>query len=204
MTPDELRDLLSQSEGLKLDFKREYHLEKTPPPGIDGQLWTKFVAGQRHEFIKDILALANGNVGTADQPGYLVIGAGDDKLIRPPEGRPLFDRRSLHMSSADLLQLINAACYPPLPDIQCESIELDDKVLVVITIPPTPYVHETNQQLRPIVGTIDDLTGSLIVREKHQSLNGQLLSAGEKESFLPIKTNAARLKQISRPKHLFF
>jgi hypothetical protein len=166
MTPEELRDLLSQQEGLKLDFKREFHLDKTPPPGIDGQLWTKFVAGQRHEFIKDILALANGNVGTADQPGYLVIGAGDDKLIQPPDGRPLFDMRSLQISSPDLLQLINAACSPPLPDIQCENIELDGKILVVITIPPTPYVHETNQQLRPIVGSIVDLTGSLRLREK--------------------------------------
>src|SRR5438309_11562100 len=113
MTPEELRYLLSQSEGLKLDFKREYHLDKTPPPGIDGQLWTKFVAGQRHEFIKDILALTNGNVGTADQPGYLIIGAGDDKLIQPPEERPLFDTRSFQISSSDVLQLINAACHPP-------------------------------------------------------------------------------------------
>lgn len=166
MTPEELRDLLSQSEGLKLDFKREYHLDKTPPPSVDGQLWAKFVAGQRHEFIKDILALANGNVGAADQPGYLVIGAGDDKLIQPPEGRPLFDMRSFKISSSDVLQLINAVCHPPLPDIQCENIDLDGKILVVITIPPTPYVHETNQQLRPIVGSIDDLTGSLRLREK--------------------------------------
>jgi hypothetical protein len=166
MTPDELRELLSQQEGLKLDFKREYHLNKTPPLGIDGPLWAKLVAGQRDEFIKDILALANGNVGTAEQPGHLIVGAGDDKFLKPDGTRPLFDMLNLQLNSQEVLQLVNAACYPPLPDLLCEPIELDGKVIIVVTIPPTPFVHETSRQLRPVGGKIDELTGRLSLSEK--------------------------------------
>jgi hypothetical protein len=57
LTEFQLRELLAQpKEGLKLDFKREYKLNKTPPTSdTDKRLWNRFVEGQWHEFIKDIL-----------------------------------------------------------------------------------------------------------------------------------------------------
>lgn len=165
MTPTELRDLLSQREGLKLDFKREYHLSKKPPPDVNEKDWAKLVNGQRHELIKDILALTNGNVGTAEEPGYLIIGGDDDKYLQLDGTRPLFDMRHLQLTSSGILQMVNEACYPPVPDILCEGIELDGKIVVTITIPPSPHVHETSKPLNCVGGTIDRLTGRLSVSE---------------------------------------
>jgi hypothetical protein len=163
MTSEELRNLLSQREGLKLDFKREYHLSKTPPPSANPNDWSKLVTGQRHELIKDILALTNGNVGTADEPGYLIIGAGDDEFLRPDGTRPLFDMGHIQLTSAGLLQMVNDACYPPLPDILCEKLDLDGKTIVAITIPPSPHVHEISKSLNCVGGSIDSLTGRLSI-----------------------------------------
>jgi hypothetical protein len=53
MTEVELQQILSQHEGLKLDFKREYKLSKSPPLGTAQQDWSKFINGQWDEFIKD-------------------------------------------------------------------------------------------------------------------------------------------------------
>ena len=74
MDTGELQRLLQQPEGLKLDFKREiYKIDKSAYPNAEGR------KREWNEFIKDILALANGNTGVADKQAYLIIGA-DDKL----------------------------------------------------------------------------------------------------------------------------
>jgi len=89
MTPEELRSLIGKEEGLKLDFKREYKLQPKPPEGVNPQEWKQFVKGQWDEFIKDILALTNGNFGTVKDAGFLIIGVGDQLL---PDGtRQLYD-----------------------------------------------------------------------------------------------------------------
>jgi hypothetical protein len=164
MTADELRELLAQSEGLKLEFKREYHLNKTPPSGVNPQDWRTLVDGQKDELIKDILALTNGNVDTADQTAYLIIGASDHKS--PDDSRALFDTRSLELSAQRLLEIVNKACYPPLTDLFCELIELDGYWLTVVTIPRSPFVHETTRQLKPMSGHLDEVTGRLTIKEK--------------------------------------
>src|SRR5690242_19940354 len=153
MTPDDLRNTLLQREGLKLDFKREYKLGKTPPSGVDLQKWKQFLEAQWDEFIKDILALTNGNVGTSEEVGTLVIGAGDDREILPDGTRPLFDASHLQLTSKQVLEKVNAACYPPIKEILYEELEIDGKVLAVITIPPTAVVHETTRRLKTKRGT---------------------------------------------------
>ncbi len=154
MTPEELRLLLRKPEGLKLDFKREYKLNAEPPTGTNKQKWKQYSDGQWDEFIKDILALTNGNVGTAHQAGQLVIGAGDELL---PDGiRPLYDSKDLRLTRRQVLEKVNSACAPPIPDLQCDAVELDGKTLWVITIPPSPHVHETTRELRTTKGEFDD------------------------------------------------
>ena len=140
MNPHELRKLIAQEEGLKLDFKREYKFEH-PNQKVRG--------GQRDEFIKDVLALANGNVGVADQPAHLIIGVGDE--LRPDGSRELFDACRLdHTTRSILDSLKSGGCHPPLPDSSCKVIELDGKGILVITIPPSPHLHETARTLQII------------------------------------------------------
>ena len=142
MDSNELRKLIAQKEGLKLDFKREY---RSDDPN------QKVRSGQRDEFIKDVLALTNGNVGVADQPAHLIIGVGDE--LRPDGSRELFDARRLEHTARSILDSLKsglAVCHPPLPDFVCEIVELDGKEILVITIPPSPHLHETARTLQII------------------------------------------------------
>lgn len=155
MTIEELRVILSKSEGLKLDFKRQYKLNSTPPASTDKQVWVKFVNGQWDELIKDILALTNGNAGTVSQTAILLIGAGDE--LSPDGTRLLYDTSELQVSAQMILQKVNTACYPPIPDLQLQKVHLNGCQILVITIPPSPHVHETSRQLETTRGEFDDL-----------------------------------------------
>ncbi len=123
MNTTELQLILSQPEGIKLDFKREYKLGKTPPNGTDTQKRRNYVNGQWDEFIKDIIALTNGNVGTAYQVGRLVIGV-DDK-ISSDGTRQLYDTSYMQLTSQQIMAKVNSACEPPIADLYCEPVAVD-------------------------------------------------------------------------------
>lgn len=153
MTPQELRKLLRLSEGLKLDFKREYKLQAKVPDGVDRQLWSQYIAGQWDELIKDILALTNGNFGTVKNTGFLIIGV-DDKLTANGT-RQLYDSSYLEITSQQILTKVNSTCYPPIPQLNCDFVQLDSCKICVISIPPSPHVHETTRQLEITKGYFD-------------------------------------------------
>jgi tetratricopeptide (TPR) repeat protein len=136
MDSQQLRQLISQPEGLKLDFKRELHKLKDPNQDYAKQ--------QRDEFIRDILSLTNGNFNTADQTGYLIIGVGDE--LRSDGTRDLFDV-SNPLTPKQILQRVNSACDPPIPDVHCETVEIDGKNIFVVSIPPSPHLHRTIRDL---------------------------------------------------------
>ena len=81
MDSEELGELLRQPEGLKLDFKSEFYKIDHPDNNVKKLHWD--------EFIKDILALANGNVGVAGQTAHLIIGVGDK--LKADGTRDLYD-----------------------------------------------------------------------------------------------------------------
>ena len=137
MDSQQLRQLISQPEGLKLDFKRELHKLKDPDKD--------YAKKQRDEFIRDILSLTNGNVNTAEQKGYLIIGVGDE--LKPDGTRDLFDV-STPLIPKQILQWVNPACEPPIPDVHCETVEIDGKNIFVVSIPPSPHLHRTIRDLK--------------------------------------------------------
>lgn len=136
MDSQQLRQLISQPEGLKLDFKRELHKLKHSDKD--------YAKKQRDEFIRDILSLTNGNFNTADQTGYLIIGVGDE--LKPDGTRDLFDV-SNPLIPKQILQRVNPACDPPIPDVNCETVEIDGKNIFVVSIPPSPHLHRTIRDL---------------------------------------------------------
>ncbi len=136
MDSQQLRQLISQPEGLKLDFKRELHKLKHSDQD--------YAKRQGHEFIRDVLSLTNGNVNTAEQKGYLIIGVGDE--LRPDGTRDLFDVSNL-LTPKQILQRVNSACDPPIPDVRCETVEIDGKNIFVVSIPPSPHLHRTRKDL---------------------------------------------------------
>ncbi len=148
-----LRETIRKSEGLKLDFKREFHLGETPPVDTDKQLWKRYVDGQWDEFIKDIIALANGNSGTAGQTGHLIIGA--DNELQSDGRRKIHDTSGLLLNPQQILAKVNSACDPPIQDIEIKRIVCDGKTVQVVVIPPTPHLHETIRQLEVTKGEFD-------------------------------------------------
>jgi hypothetical protein len=149
MDSNNLRQLVCQpEEGAKLDFKIELYkiYEPKPTTPSDIQKWADAKEQQWAELVKDVLALANGNVGTATQIGYLIVGA-DDKL--KPDGTPtLRDVGGIVPTRKEILEKVNSYCQPQLPDLQCEVILVDGIKLLVISIPPTPYLYRLSKQLK--------------------------------------------------------
>jgi hypothetical protein len=137
MDAEKLKRLLNQAESATLDFKREWYRIDVP----DGEAKKR----QRAELIKDILALANGNAIVAGETAYLIIGA-DDQLDEE-NGRRLYSVSDPMPTAGQILQLVNAACDPPIEDLWCENVDIDGHQILVITIPPSPYLYETTRNL---------------------------------------------------------
>ncbi len=172
MNTEFLRQLLSESESTTLEFKRKlYDLDHS-----DSDTRKR----QRDELIKDILALVNGSPFTVGKNAYLIIGA-DDKL-QPDGARNLFDIDPASLTKQRILHLVNAACQPRLQDIECETVEVEGKRLLVITIWPTPHLHETTRDLTTSQGSFSKHT----VFTRHDE-NIEVASQREREAILKLK-----------------
>ncbi len=132
-----LQRLLGEPEGPTLEFKRAWY-------GIDDPAAKQ---QQRDELIKDILSLANGSPGTVGRDAYLIIGADDsfDSAGR----RCLHDVGDLKPESLrqTIVQCVSSASEPALQDIRFDVVEIDGARLAVITIPPSPHLHEITRGL---------------------------------------------------------
>lgn len=192
MNSEILRKLIKQREGLKLDFKREmYHFNHQNKDVRERQ---------RGEFVKDILALTNGNAGTSGETAYLIIGA-DDKL-KADGTRELFDIGEIKLDDKQLIDKLNKFCDPPFADIRCETILLDGKKLFVISVPPSPYLYETTQVLETVGRTFWERTVFVRRNETIGIASGkerEFISAEKKERFLSDPTlhvHRSALKEI--------
>lgn len=149
MNCEQLRQLVSQPyESAKLDFKIELYkiYQSKPKDQASIQKWADEKEQQWAELVKDILALTNGNIGTAGQTAYLIIGA-DDKL-KPDRTPNLRDVGETTPSRKEIYEKVNAYCSPRIPDLRCEKIELYGMRLLAISIPSSPYLHKLSKQLK--------------------------------------------------------
>lgn len=125
-----LRNLLSQEESPKLEFKLSYG----QPQNMD-----------KDEVAKDILALANTAGRSIDDWAYLIIGAGNE--LKPGVARDREDVRQYQHSKSAFLDVTNDRCTPPLPNLHYKEIELDGNWYGVISIPPSPHIHHLVKDL---------------------------------------------------------
>lgn len=133
-----LFQLLSQKEGANLEFKRQFY----DIYGDDKEAKRR----QKHEMIKDIISLANGNESVAGEPAYLIVGA--DNRVNELGYRDLFDISETKIpSEIELLGMVNAFCEPAISELKCHIFEVDSKKLLVIEIPPSLHLHETTEKL---------------------------------------------------------
>ena len=136
MDSETLRQKISQTESAKLGFKIKLH-EIFESANKDQQ-WA--------ELVKDILALANGNFGTATDTGYLIVGAANE---RNSDGtRNLRDVVEKLPTKRQILDKVTSYCHPPSLRIQCDKILLDGKNLFVVSIFPSPYLYSLTKPLK--------------------------------------------------------
>lgn len=142
----------------------------------------------RDEIAKDIIALANTAGRSVDDYAYLILGAGD-KLDQSGR-RNREDVRQCGYDRAAFLSIVNARCAPRLPDLQYEEVELDGNYYGVITIPPSPHMHELTRDLDTPKGVWR--RGSVLIRHGDEvgvaSFEEMLLMKREKER---LHANAA-------------
>lgn len=138
-TQDRIQPILSSDESPTLDFKREPHRIDDENPNIRKQAID--------EFVKDIIALANGNAVFAGETAYLVLGADDKK--DGDGNRAIFDVGEHHLTASRILDIVNSACEPKIENLSCEEFIIGEKRLLLITVFPTPYVHEITRRIHP-------------------------------------------------------
>lgn len=135
MDEKQLRELLKQPESEKLEFKSQmYQLEGQGK----NQGW--------NELIKDLIALANGNIRTANKAGYLIIGAADQ--LGEDGTREIYDIGKIELTQKQLLDRLRSYCDPPFQDLSIESVLIDGKTICVVTIPPSDYLYELKKLSR--------------------------------------------------------
>jgi hypothetical protein len=134
MDINQVHKLLSKRENPKLEFKREWY---TSANTLDDRGWG--------EFLKDIIALANGNVGYIGQTAYLIIGVDDkDPNINLGEVRQVYDVPPVGMLSQiqklreTTLSKLRNTCSPSLSDLAFEFISLGSDISILIIEIPSP------------------------------------------------------------------
>lgn len=177
-----LRYLIAGDENPCVEFKQEIY-------------WMLPKGEQRRcakdECAKDILTLANGNCGTVASFKYLIVGVGD---MRDPQlgTRQLFSLEEPLPTSDDLLQLVNERCAPRIEQLLAEPMILDGHRLLVITIPPSPHVHQTTKMLTTKPHKQDYSPNTIFIRIGSQTRQGTSherarLKRAKDHHFLPPK-----------------
>lgn len=151
MDEKQLRELLKQPESVKLEFKSQMYQ-------LEGQGKIR----EWNELIKDLIALANGNIRTANQEGYLIIGAADQ--LGEDGTREIYDVGEIKLTQKQLLDKLCSYCDPPFQDLSIESVPIDGKTICVFTIPPSDYLYELKKTLQTKTKQFSE--GSVLIRRK--------------------------------------
>ncbi len=131
-------DLLQMDESPTLEFKQEWYKLAADSP--------EAARRGKGELIKDILALANGNTDFAGEPAYLVIGVSDEKDVRGwHKVIGVSEQESIH--AEHIREIVNNYCSPRLDHLTSTVYPVSGKNIVVLTIHPTPHIHETTKKL---------------------------------------------------------
>ena len=151
MEIEELKQIIKDGENAKVDFKSEwYKYSKAKKPKIN------------NEFVRDVLALTNGDIHSVDKTSYLIIGVMDSKDKRNDEkvisvediDNKIYDfdkskMMFLNKFTQQLLDTLNNYSQPEFLalDINWYEIEEDTNILV-LAIPPHGRLISLSEDLR--------------------------------------------------------
>lgn len=139
ISENELLSLLKLREEKDwLDFKEKWGFYD-PQNG-------RVISHVRDEMVKDILGLANGNSHIIKKTKYLIVGA-KDKNFDSDGVRELIDVDYKVPTQSEITNEVNRACSPAIVGIEAEFVEVKNKRIYVVSIPPTFELHETTREL---------------------------------------------------------
>jgi len=143
------RLVLNPQETAKVDFKIQGYkiLEKVEKNDPDFAKKNETNEKQWGELIKDIVALTNGNVGWANETGYLIVGA-DEKLKSDGTPNLVGIKEEWLPSTTIILGKVNSYCNHRIPHLESDRVEVQGTYLWVIEIQPSPYLHSLSKQLK--------------------------------------------------------
>lgn len=127
----EIKRLINCNERSKLDFKRE---------------WYAATDKNEHEIIKDFIALTNGNIFNVGKNAYLIIGVKD---IEGGENtlHNIQLAQDITIIKKQILQNIRYYANPPIIDFEIDYVLIESTTLLVIRIPPHPYLIKLKKQI---------------------------------------------------------
>jgi len=132
----DILELIKNGENAKVDFKREWYKKED----------------LKGEFVKDMLALTNGDIYSIDQTAYLIIGIVDDT-------KKVFDfdtsniPRSLDKLTQQLLEILNNYAQPEFLSLEINWVDYDEKEILVLSIAPHGRLISLSKDLQLKKGT---------------------------------------------------
>jgi len=144
MTTEELQTIIDQGENAKVDFKRQWYKKED-------------VKG---EFVKDMLALANGDIHSIDKTAYLIIGIED-------KNKNFFEFEVPAMKSPsrfvkEILQNLNNYSQPEFTLLELEWVEYGKGDVLVFSIKPHGRLISLSRDLK--LGDNTDKKGTVYYR----------------------------------------
>ncbi|MBE9033389.1 ATP-binding protein [filamentous cyanobacterium LEGE 11480] len=136
-------------ESAKLEFKVEFYKvnQIKPENQEDRKSWEKARQLQWGELVKDIISLANGNIGYFGEPGYLAIGISNKKNSQGTRDVRNIDEKEI-ATRKEILERVNSYCSPSIPNIDIKEYSIKGKRIYVIHIPPTYQMHRLSKALK--------------------------------------------------------
>ena len=123
-------EIIKSEEKPNIEFKRQWYTNSSK---LDEKGWG--------ECIKDIISLANSNIGYINKSSYLVIGVDDverdeNKNKRLHEVKQIGMLSNLQALKDRILRKVSSACSPNLSNIEIKILEYNSTNILLVIIPP--------------------------------------------------------------------
>ncbi len=131
MKIEDLEKIIKQGENSKVDFKREWYKKED----------------LKGEFIKDILALANGDIHSIDKTAYLIIGI-EDETKKAFKFDDTNIPRSLDKLTQQLLEILNNNSQPEFLSLNIKWVDYQGEEILVLSVKPHGRLISLSKDLK--------------------------------------------------------
>jgi len=128
---EDLEKIIKQGENSKVDFKREWYKKED----------------LKGEFIKDILALANGDIHSIDKTAYLIIGI-EDETKKAFKFDDTNIPRSLDKLTQQLLEILNNNSQPEFLSLNIKWVDYQGEEILVLSVKPHGRLISLSKDLK--------------------------------------------------------